>query len=80
VRSGGLPQEWSKLKGVRITTLLISVISFLPDGEEVCELLSLAVEELPVLHGRVDQLKDERPASNDAAASRKKIPEKKSIN
>ena len=48
-----------------------------PDGEEVHELLSLAVEELSILVRRVDQLEDERSTGDDAVASRKKVPEKK---
>ena len=48
-----------------------------PDGEEVHELLSLAVEELSILVRRVDQLEDERSTGDDAVASRKKVPEKR---
>ena len=48
-----------------------------PDGEEVHELLSLAVEELSILVRRVDQLEDERSTGDDAVASRKKVSEKR---
>lgn len=50
------------------------VLDLLPDGHEVGELLSLAVEELAVLDGAVDELQDERAAGHNAAASGKKVP------
>jgi hypothetical protein len=34
------------------------------------------VQELAVLHGRVDELQDERTSGDDAVASRKEVPEK----
>ena len=45
-----------------------------PDGKEVHELLALAVEELSILVGRVDQLEDERTTGDNAVTSGEKIP------
>ena len=56
------------------------VLDLLHDGVEVLELLPLAVEELPVLVGRVDELQDERAPGHDAAAAGKKISERKEEN
>ena len=56
------------------------VLDLLHDGVEVLELLSLAVEELSILVGRVDELEDEGTAGHDAAAAGKKISERKEEN
>ena len=53
------------------------VLDLLHDGVEVLELLSLAVEELSILVGRVDELEDQGTAGHDAAASREEVPREK---
>ena len=52
------------------------VLDLLHDLVEVGELLALAVQELSILVGRVDELEDEGTAGHDARASGKEIPRK----
>ena len=53
------------------------VLDLLHDGGKVHELFALAVEELAIFVGRVDQLKDERSSGHDSGASRQKVPRKR---
>ena len=52
------------------------VLDLLHDLVKVGELLALAVQELSILVGRVDELEDEGTAGHDARASGKEIPRK----
>ena len=52
------------------------VLDLLHDGQEVHELLPLAVEELPVLCGPIDQLQNQRPSRHNSRPTGKEISEK----
>ena len=52
------------------------VLDLLHDGQEIHELLPLAVEELPVLCGPIDQLQNQRPSRHNSRPTGKEISEK----
>ena len=50
------------------------VLDFLHNSRKLHELLSLGVQELPILHWTVNQLENERSPGDDARSSGQEIP------